>query len=700
MAVLGKIRQRSALLIIIIGFALFAFIIPELFKNGFTASQNNIGSVNGTDIDSRQFMQKVAQLEQQNKNTTNTQAINNVWEQEVRNVILGEQIEKAGLGLADDQVINEIKKNPYFAQNPQFLNEAGQFDEGKFFEFVKSIQNDQNQSRWNEWKTFEGEVANTAVQQMYYNLIKGGVYTTQAEGKFKYVTANRKVDFEYVTVPYNTINDDEVKVSDDEIIAYMKKHAKRYKSDETRSLEYVLFENKPSEADEKEMQKAIDKVMFGIVEYNNQTETNDTIPAFKDIKAENIAEFVNNNSDIKFDSTYLAKSELPIDYQEQLFNLSVGEVFGPYVFNESQCASRMLDRKENASVKAAHVLIAYKDASRSTATRTKEEAEALANEILAKAKANPADFAKLAGEYSDDPGSKTKGGEYDNIMPGQMVPQFNDFIFDNPIGTIGLVETDFGYHVIKVNDKYESVLLATIAQKVEPSEATIDGNYTKASKFEATVNSKDFAETAKAENVTTVPAVNLKATDEYVGALGAQRSIVLWAFNSETKSGDVKRFDVPNGFVVAKVTNKNESGLMALDVARESVGSILRNEKKAVKIHEKMTGSTLEEVAKATGGSVILASNVTLSSAVIPNIGKESEVVGKAFSLASGETSSLIDGQTGVYMVRNKKITTESGNANFKTEIEQEFKQQQNSAQMRVYQVLKDQADIEDNRIR
>lgn len=700
MAVLGKIRQRSALLIIIIGFALFAFIIPELFKNGFTASQNNIGSVNGTDIDSRQFMQKVGQLEQQNKNTTNTQAINNVWEQEIRKVILGGQIEKAGLGLADDQVINEIKKNPYFAQNPQFQNEAGQFDEGKFFEFVKSIQNDPNQSRWNEWKTFEGEVATTAVQQMYYNLIKGGVYTTQAEGKFKYVTANRKVDFDYVTVPYNTINDDEVKVSDDEIIAYMKKHAKQYKSDDTRSLEYVLFENKPSEADEKEMQKAIDKVMFGIVEFNNQTQTNDTIPAFKDIKADNIAEFVNKNSDIKFDSTYLAKSELPIDYQEQLFNLSVGEVFGPYVFNESQCASRMLDRKENASVKAAHVLIAYKDASRSSATRTKEEAEALANEILAKAKANPADFAKLAEEHSDDPGSKTKGGEYDNIMPGQMVPQFNDFIFDNPIGTIGLVETDFGYHVIKVNDKYASVLLATIAQKIEPSEATIDANYTKASKFEATVNSKDFAETAKAENVTTVPATNLKATDEYVGALGAQRSIVLWAFNSETNTGDVKRFDVPNGFVVAKVTNKNESGLLALDVARESVGSILRNEKKALKIREKMTGATLEEVAKATGGSVILASNVTLSSSVIPNIGRESKVVGKAFSLASGETSGLIDGQTGVYMVRNKKITTEPEVNNYKTQTEQEFKQQQNAAQMRVYQVLKDQADIEDNRIR
>ncbi len=701
MAVLGKIRQRSILLIGVIGFCLFAFVIGDVVQNGsFGINANNVGSVNGTDIDAQQFMQKVAQLEQQNQNTTNAQAMNSVWEQEIRNIILGEQIEKAGLGIANDQLINEIKKNPYFSQNPQFLNEAGMFDENKFREFVKSIQNDPNQDRWNEWKSFENEVAKTSVQQMYYNLIKGGVYTTQAEGKFKYVSDNRKVDFEYVTVPYSTINDDEVKVSDDEIIAYMKKHPKRYKSDNTRSLEFVLFENKPSEVDEREMQKAMDKVMFGIVEFNNKTNSNDTIPAFKDIKAENVAEFVNKNSDVKFDSIYLAKSELPLDYQEQLFNLSQGEVFGPYSFNGSQNVSRMLDRKPNASVKASHILIAYKDAARSTATRTKEEAEALANELLGKAKANPTDFAKLAEENSDDPGSKTKGGEYDNIMPGQMVPQFNDFIFDSPVGSIGLVETDFGYHVIKVSAKYESVLLATVSQKVEPSEATIDANYTKASKFEASVSSKDFAETAKAENVTSSPVTNLKATDEYVGALGAQRQIVMWAFNSDTNVGDVRRFDVPQGFVVAKVTNKNETGLLAIDVARESVGAILRNEKKALKIREKMNAATLEDIAKSTGGSVILASNVALGTAVIPNIGRETKVVGTAFNLEAGKTSDLIDGTMGVYKIRTKQVVNEPAVTSYKTQTTQEMQQQQNAAQMRVFQALKDKADIEDNRVK
>ena len=150
-----------------------------------------------------------------------------------------------------------------------------------------------------------------------------------------------------------TINDDEAKVSDDEIIVYMKEHPKQYKSDATRAIDYVLFENKASKEDEDRVGKAINDVLYGKVEYNDKTQTNDTIPAFKDVK--NIAEFVNKYSDIKFDSTYVAKKDLPLDYQEQLFNLEKGEVFGPYLFNNHQYVSRMLDRKPNASAKASHI---------------------------------------------------------------------------------------------------------------------------------------------------------------------------------------------------------------------------------------------------------------------------------------------------------------------------------------------------------
>ncbi|MEZ4787404.1 MAG: peptidylprolyl isomerase [Flavobacterium haoranii] len=697
MAVLGKIRQKTGLLIFLIALALILFLVQDAFQNGFFGSNaNNIGTVNGTDIDAQEFMRKVAQVEKQNQNTTNTQAINSVWEQEVRNILLGEEIEKLGLGIADDQVINEIKKNPYFSQNPQFLNAAGQFDENKFKEFVKSIKNDPNQDRWLEWKNFENEVVTSSVQNMYYNMLKGGVYTTKAEGQFKYVAENRKVDFDYVTVPYTTINDDEVKVSDDEIIAFMKKTPKKFKSENTRSIEYVLFDNKPSDADEKDMEKAMNDVMFGKVEFNSKTNTNDTIAPFKDIT--NVAEYVNKNSDIKFDSTYVTKKDLPLEFQEQLFNLSTGEVFGPYANNGYQNVSKMVGRKSNASAKASHILIAYAGAPQASVTRTKDEAQALANELLAKAKANPDDFGKLALENSDDPGSKNNNGEYDNIAPGQMVPQFNDFVFNNAPGTIGLVETDYGFHVIKVMQKYDAVLLATVAKRVEPSEATIDANYSKAVKFEADAAGKDLAELAKTVNANVVPSTNFKVTDEYIAGLGAQRAIVLWAFNEDTEVGDVKRFEVPQGYVIAKMTTKNDTGLLSVDIARQSVGVTLMNEKKAVKIHEKMKGNSLEEVAKATGGSVIPATDVILANSAIPNVGQEPKVVGTAFNLASGKVSGLIDGNTGVFMIKAKAVKNETAAPNYNSQVAQENMQQQNSAQMRAYQALKEKANIEDNR--
>src|SRR5690606_30248845 len=127
------------------------------------------------------------------------------------------------------------------------------------------------------------------------------------------------------------------------------------------------------------------------VVYNDKTQQNDTLPPFRDVV--DVAQYVNANSDIKFDSTYLAKSQLPVEYQEQLFNLSNGEVFGPYVYNDFQCVSKMIDKKANASAKASHILISFQGAERSSATRTKEEAQVLANDLLAKAKANPAGFA-------------------------------------------------------------------------------------------------------------------------------------------------------------------------------------------------------------------------------------------------------------------------------------------------------------------
>lgn len=682
MAVLSKIRQRSFFLIIIIALALFSFVLADVIQSGtFNSSANNVGTVNGTDIDAQEFMQNVAMIEKQGQGTTSTQALNSAWEQEVRRIILSEEFDKLGLKIGSEQLINIIKQNPNLAQNPQFLNAAGQFDENKFKESLKGIKNAPDQTQWLQWKEFEKNIERFAVEQMYNTMIKSGVYTTKAEGKFQYKLENDKADFEYVSVAFSTINDDQVKVTDAEIIDFMKKSPKKYKSDNTTSIDFVLVENKPSKEDEQAMLSTIGEVK---VKFDSVA---------------NVGEFVNANSDIKFDSTYVTKNQLPVEHQEALFNLPIGGVYGPYVYNGHQCISRMIAKKSNASAKASHILLAYKGAPQSSATRTKEEAQALANDLLAQAKANPGNFAMLAMANSDDPGSKNNGGEYDNITPGQMVPQFNDFVFNSAIGTIGVVETDYGFHVIKVTDKYNSVLMGTVAQKIEPSETTIDAIYTKASQLEADANAnKDFAAIAKKAGFEVIPATNLKGFDEYVQGIGSQREIVRWSFNKDTEIGDVKRFDVPQGFVIAKLKDRNETGLLPIDVARQSVEPLIKNQKKAEMIKKKMSGSSLEAVAKASGASVQVATGVSLKTPVLPNIGNEPKVVGKAFGLAAGKTSEVIEGNSGMFMVRAKAVTKAPEVPSYETYITQDRSQNRSYAISMSFIALKDKAEIKDNR--
>jgi peptidyl-prolyl cis-trans isomerase D len=682
MAVLSKIRQRSFFLIIIIALALFSFVLADVIQSGtFSSSANNVGTVNGTDIDAQEFMQNVAMIEKQGQGTTSTQALNSAWEQEVRKIILTEEFDKLGLKIGNEQLINIIKQNPNLAQNPQFLNAAGQFDENKFKESLKGIKNAPDQTQWLQWKEFEKNIERYAIEQMYNTMIKSGVYTTKAEGKFQYKLENDKADFDYVTVAFSTINDDQVKVTDAEIIDFMKKSPKKYKSDNTSSIDFVLVENKPSKEDEQAMLSTIGEVKI------------------KFDSVANVGEFVNTNSDIKFDSTYVSKNQLPAEHQEALFNLPIGGVYGPYVYNGHQCISRMIAKKANASAKASHILLAYKGAPQSSATRTKEEAQALANDLLAQAKANPGNFAMLAIANSDDPGSKNNGGEYDNITPGQMVPQFNDFVFNNAIGTIGVVETDYGFHVIKVTDKYNSVLMGTVAQKIEPSEATIDAIYTKASQLEADANeNKDFAALAKKTGLEVTPATNIKGFDEYVQGIGSQREIVRWSFNKDTEIGDIKRFDVPQGFVIAKLKDRNETGLLPIDVAKQQVEPLIKNQKKAEMIKKKMNGSSLEAVAKASGASVQVATGVSLKSPVLPNIGNEPKVVGKAFGLAAGKTSEVIEGNSGMFMVRAKAVTKAPEVPSYTTYITQDRTQNQSYAISKAYTALKDKAEIKDNR--
>jgi peptidyl-prolyl cis-trans isomerase D len=694
MAVLSKIRQRSALMIAVIALALFAFIIGDLFKSGsFNSTSKDVGSINGKDISFEDFRIKVSNVEKSGQGITSTAAANRVWEQEVSVALLASEFDKLGLRVGEKHILEILKADQNIGKNPMFLNAAGMFDIVKFKEYFKS-----NPAQADYLKSREKDAELNAKYQIYSTLIKAAVYTTEAEGKLKYEMEADKVNFAYVAGLYSTIKDSDVKVTDADILDYMKKNRKKYKADENREVEYVLIEDKASKEDEAEVKSKINSLLSGRVVYNQETGKNDTLAGFKETT--NTVEFVNSNSDVPYDSTYVAKKDLPAVDADQLYNLAPGEIYGPYMFGNYYCISKSMGKKAGVNAKASHILISYEGAQvpNQREKRTKEEAKEKAEEILAQVNANPDSFLMLAFQYSDD-SSAQQGGDLGYFGPNQMVKPFNDFVFNNGIGKIGLVETPFGFHIIKITDKQDGIRLATVAQKLEASEATSDKIFTQATKFEMEAADKDFNKVAKEMNLKVAPPVAVKAMDESFGPLGNQRSIVRWAFEDDSKVGDVKRFEVANlGHVIAKVKNIDNSGLAPIDQTRPYIEVILKKSKKAELIKAKMTGTSIDAIAKSVGSKVEQATDVTMENPVLNGgVGQEPKVVGNAFALAANKLSAPIEGNTGVYVVKNNG-TVKAPVLKDHSEYVAKLKTQSAGSVNRVLPALKNSADIEDNR--
>ena len=695
MAVLQKIRQRSLLLILVIGFCLLAFIIGDLFNNGgFKSSPKDVGSVNGKDIPFEDFRIKVSNLEKSGQQgMTPTQAVNRVWDQEVSIALLTAEFDKLGLIASEKHILEVFKNDQNIGQNPMFQTK-GVFDLAKFKEYFKS-----NPEQAQYLKDREKDADINAKYQIYNTLVKAGVYTTETEGKLKYEMEANKVTFDYVAALFSTVKDSDVKVTDAEIVDFMKKNEKKYKADETREIEYVLIEDKASPEDENEVKTTVNSLLNGRVVYNQATAQNDTLPGFRETT--NDAEFVNENSDIPYDSTYVAKKDLPVEHAEQLFNLPQGQIYGPYMRGPYYCLSKSLGRKAGVNAKASHILISYEGTQvpNKKEKRTKEQAKAKAESLLAQVLANPSSFLMLALTNSDD-SSAQQGGDLGYFSQGQMVKPFNDFVFNNPVGKIGMVETDFGFHIINITDKQDAVRLATIAQKIEPSDATSDKMYQKAVKFEMDANEKDFEKVAKEAKLTVNPPVKAKAMDENFGSVGNQRQIVRWAFESGTKVGEVKRFEIANvGNIIAKLKKVNEEGLTPVEDARPGIEPILKNKKKAEILKAKMKGNSLDAVAKASGSAVQQALDITLENANLPNVGQEKKVVGTAFATGINKISAPIEGNSGVYVVQTKVVTKApvlKSHADYIAKV----KSQVSGYSGRVIPALKDEAEIEDNRIK
>lgn len=703
MAILNSIRKRGVFLIIIIALALFSFILADVIRNGGFSSEKSlttVATINGESLTRDIFMKQV-ELTQRNlgENGTTAQAMNMVWDRELRNVLQQQQYDALGLTAQKEQLEESLRMG--LASNPTFQDADGIYSALKVQEYIANVKAT-NPTAYQQWLDYENNLKSGALQTTYYNMIKAGMRSTLSEGEQEYRYQNDKINMQYVYVPYTSIPDADVSVTDSEIEAYIRNNAADYEQTPQVDVQFVSFSEAPSDVDIADAEVAITSLLKDREVYNSNIKATEILKGLEN--TEDYQNFINDNSDVPFQDRYFFKSDIPEAIAEDLFATPLNGIYGPYKLGDNNNISKVIGITQMPdSVQSRHILIRYQGSFRASdaITRSKEDAKAMADSITRVLKRNKKKFEALAKTLSDDKSNSDKGGDLGYVGPGKMTKELNDFIFDNKTGTLGVVETEFGFHVVEVQEqknKQKAMKFATLSKEIEASEKTLNEVFANASRFELAAQKGDFSQIAKEQELALKPVNKIGALDATIPGVGNNRSIVNWAFGEDVSATDVKRFSILDGYVVVQLTRKSPKGLMSIAEASALVMPKLRNGLKAKQIMATISGDDLDAIASSQGITVQNATAITMAAPTIPGAGAEPEVVGAAFAKAAGETTSLIAGEKGVFIVRVTAVNNAPALENYAS-----FANQLNSAatpavNTKVYQALKNAAEIEDNR--
>jgi len=685
MAVLNSIRKRGVFLILIIALALFSFILSDIINKGSSAAsvQNVVATVNGTEILREDFMTQVDEYQRNlGPNAAASQAMNLVWDRQLKSLLYDQQVKALGLTISEEQLNDQLRMT--LANNPTFQDENGLYSDARLLEYMAAIQN--NARAKQQWDTFLKGVRESLGQSTYATLVTSGMEVSMADGEQLYRFENDKIDIEYLHVPYSSIADEDVEVSESEIKAYIREHAKDFEVDPMVDLEYVIFEESASNED-MEAQKGD---LTALIEGFNS--------------ADDVAFYVNDNSDQNFVDQWVRKEGMAQILRDSLLALPEGDVYGPYRDGSNFKLSKVVATMQIPdSVEARHILIPVGLSRADSITRSPAEARAFADSLYAELKKNRRKFDDFVRAHSSDVGSVEKGGHYDYFGYNTMVAPFRDFCFEGRTGDLGVVESQFGVHIIEIEgqkEKSTAYKVATISREIEPSEATLSLVFSESAKFEEAARNEGFTVAADQKGLTPRPVNRIGALDANIPGIGNNRSIINWAFQEDVSVGDVKRFNLNESYVVAQVTRKStEKALMSVAEASATVTPILRKQKKAQMIRQGLSGTTLQELASSQNVTVKTASALTRATPTIAGAGTEPVVVGAAFGVGALNTTELIDGETGVFKVRVLSEQPAVALENYSSYVNQiKSGLLVNAINTRIFNALKAIADIEDNR--
>ncbi|WP_181304845.1 peptidylprolyl isomerase [Rufibacter sp. XAAS-G3-1] len=699
MALINKIREKSGFAIGAIAIGLLIFIVlgdllgpnSRLFGNDMV-----VGEVAGHEVSVQEFEAMfeearnnyASQYGRQPSEAETASLREQTWNQLVFKYAFEEEFEKVGLGISEDEQVDMVQgRNVHPALKQMFTDpQTGQFNVEQVKQTLRNL-GSMPPEQQAAWRKYEQDLATDRLRNKYYNLFTFSNYVTTEEAKRFNAEQNTKASITSLFVPYFSIADSTVKVTDDQLSEYLNKNKKKFEVEEGRSITYVTVPVSASGEDSADYSK----------------ETAELAARFA--ATENDSLFVKAESDTPFNPAYVPANELPEELKTQ--TLEQGKLYGPFAQNGNFSLYKIMDVKEGgpASVRASHILIKPDNTTPEAKAAAKAKAQGILNQIK-----GGANFAQLAAQHGTD-GTASMGGDLGWFTEGRMVPAFEKAVFSAPgVGLLpNLVETDYGYHIVKITEPKttKTYQVAQVTRALTPSDNSREFAFGRAGAIAA--NSSDLESFNKAvaseKGVMKAEAKNITAADRAVNNLQNARELVRWAFSEDTKEGSVSPvITMDDQYVVAVLTGKREKGTAKVEDVREELTALVRNELKAEKIKDKLASLSgpLDQIAGKYGPDAIVrpANDVTLGAANIPGLGFEPVVVGKAFGLKPGQRTAPIDGEGGVVIVELASISPATPVADVASIKQQLQGTRAGRVQGALYEAVRKNAKIEDNRVR
>lgn len=701
MALITKIREKSGIAAAAIAISLIFFLIGgDIFSGNsrfFGGSSDVVGEIGGEKINYKDFQKKVEDAAQNYTQQAGrspgeqetSQMRDQIWNQYILDLAYGKEYEALGLSVSSKELVDMVQgENIHPSVRQQFTNpQTGQFDKTYVIQFLKNFKT-MPVAQQQAWASFEKSLAQDRLRTKYENLMKMSTYTTNAEAQKEYVAQTSKVDAHYLYVPFYSVADSTVKVTDSQLEDYLGKHKDAFIGQNTRSIQYVTFPVIPSKQD--------------------------TASFYNDIKrlakelaiSKNDSAFAMMNSDVKT-PYYVTMAEIPESVKGSLGSMTPGGIYGPFKNGMSYSIYKYggIQKDSLFTVRASHILIqAAKTASDSVKATARKRAEGILAQIR-----GGASFEAMAQQFGTD-GTAQQGGDLGYFKNnGSMVKPFENAIFGfSGTGLLAnIVETDFGFHIVKVteaktNTRYK---LAAVNRTIAPSQATMDEVLRKADAFATENDTKDKFEASLKKDRTLLMLRGDKIPEGAAGFNNLQnaRDIVRWAFNSDTKIGSISTvFQNENQYIVALETGSTDKNKVKIDDFRDELTAKVRGEMKAEIITKKLTGitGTLEQMAQKYGAGALVetVTDLTLAQGVLTSAGADPTALGKAFGLKIGQKSKPFKGEAGVFVMETTKSTPAPAMADLTMYKNSSKMMAAQRASYYINEAIKENAKVVDNR--